>query len=344
MGMAGQGWRIGQLVCTAALAAALSACGDPVEPDELVAVAVFAAGPGSGTVTITPSGLACAIVDGATGNSCAAAVAVGANVVLKAVPAAGHAFTGWGDDCAATTTDTCILRADAPLSVTVAFLPIANLPVDHLVLDRSQLRLGLGQSATLAARVFGSGGVELVGRAVSWSTDAANVVLVVDGNVTPGMPGTAVVTAASGGKTATATVEVPARVIHDLAEVNGVALPGLVEQGQVGNDRGDLFDFRVTAISGRLEIDTTTNWYRQQVRVQVDARRVTIPESEFAFDSWSNWFDHGRVVSQGANRGRFMSEYLEGRVADYERTATGFLVEQTLESSAIPARFRFIRR
>lgn len=343
--MAGQGWRVGTLVRAGILAAVVSGCGgDPVEPEEMVAVAIFSAGAGSGTVTITPSATACTIVDGTAGDSCGAAVAVGANVVLKAVPAAGHTFAGWGDDCAAATTDTCSLRADLPLSVTVSFLPIANLPVDHVVLDRSQLRLGLGQSATLVARVFGPGGVELVGRAVGWSTDAANVVLVVDGNVTPGMPGTAIVTATSGGKTAAATVEVPARVIHDLAEVNGVALPGLIEQGQEGNDRGDLFDFRVTAISGRLEIDTTTNWYRQQVRVQIDARKVTIPEREFEFDSWSNWFDRGRIVAQGADRGRFVSEYLEGRVADYERTATGFVVEQALESSAIPARFRFIRR
>ncbi len=343
--MAGQGWRIGTLVWAAMLSAVVSGCGgDPVEPEEMVAVAVFSAGAGSGTVTITPSATACTIVDGTAGDTCGAAVAVGANVVLKAVPAAGHSFAGWGDDCAAATTDTCSLRADLPLSVTVAFVPIADLPVDHLVLDRTQLRLGLGQTARLVARVFGPGGVELSGRAVTWSTDQANVVLVIDGVVTPGLSGTAVVTAASGGKFATAVVEVPARVIHDLVEVNGTALPAVIELEQVLGGNGNLYDLRVSAIGGQLEVDTTTNWYRQQIRVQTDVRLVAIPEREFEFDSWSNWFDRGRIVAQGAAGGQFVSEYLEGRVADYERTATGFVVEQTVEPSAIPARFRFARR
>ncbi len=343
--MAGQGWRIGILVRAAVLAAVVSGCGgDPVEPEEMVVVAVFSAGAGSGTVTITPSTTTCTIVDGAAGDTCGAAVAVGANVVLKAVPAAGHSFAGWGDDCVAATTDTCSLRADLPLSVSVTFTPVAQLPVEEVRLDRTSLRLGLGQSASLAARVFGPGGVELVGRPVTWSTDAPNVVNILDGNIAPGLPGTAIVTAASGGKTATMTVEVPARVMHDLAEVNGMALPGVIELEQVLGENGDLFDVRVTAIRGQLDVDTTTNWYRQQIRVQIDVRLVTTPEREFEFDSWSNWFDHGRIVSQGADRGRFISEYLEGRVADYERTATGFVVEQTVEPSAIPAHFRFARR
>ncbi|MHB1329087.1 MAG: Ig-like domain-containing protein [Gemmatimonadales bacterium] len=341
--MTGQGWRIRTLVGLTVLVAA-AACGDAVEPDELVAVAIFSAGQGSGTVTITPSGTACTIVDGTAGNSCGAAVPVGVEVVLKATPAGGHSFTGWGDDCAATTTDSCTLRADAPLSVTVSFLPIANLPVDHLALDRGQVRLGLGQSTRLVARVFGPGGVELVGRVVTWSTDRPDVAHLVDGMVTPGVSGAAIVTAASGGKTASATIEVPARVMHDLAQVNGMPLPGVMELVRVPDNQGRLFDVRATATGGWLEIDTVTNWYRERVDVQVDVRLVATPERDFEFDSRSIWGDHGRILSEGVARGRFISEYWEHRADSFERTATGYAVTQQIDPAAIPAVFRFARR
>jgi hypothetical protein len=49
-------------------------------------------GPGSGTVTSSPSGIDC-------GSTCSAAFNTGASVTLTATPAGSSVFTGWGGDC-----------------------------------------------------------------------------------------------------------------------------------------------------------------------------------------------------------------------------------------------------
>ncbi len=61
------------------------------------------AGPGSGTVTSSPSGIDC-------GSTCSAAFSSGASVTLTATPAGSSTFTGWGGDCSGT--GTCTLSMD----------------------------------------------------------------------------------------------------------------------------------------------------------------------------------------------------------------------------------------
>ena len=123
-----------------------------------------------------------------------------------------------------------------------------------------------------------------------------------------------------------------------------MALPGVMELVRTPDDAGQLFDIRVTATGGWLEIDTTTNWYRERVQVQIDVRLVTTPERQFEFDSRSSWFDLGRVVSLTPDQGRLVSEYLQGRVVDYQQSAAGFAVLQAVEPAATPVLFRFARR
>ncbi len=70
-------------------------------------------GPGRGTVTSSPAGLAC------EGASCAREFTTGATVTLTANPAAGSAFTGFKGAC--TGTDPCTVTLDQARSVTANF-------------------------------------------------------------------------------------------------------------------------------------------------------------------------------------------------------------------------------
>lgn len=69
---------------------------------------------GSGTVTSTPSGIACP-------PTCAASFPEGTLVTLSAVPSSGWELTGWSGACAGA--GTCQVRTDAARSVAAAFAP-----------------------------------------------------------------------------------------------------------------------------------------------------------------------------------------------------------------------------
>ena len=82
-------------------------------PAAAAALTVTRAGPGGGTVTSAPAGIAC-------GADCTERYAPGTVVTLTAAPAAGSTFGGWsGAGCG--TTNTCAITLGAATSVTATF-------------------------------------------------------------------------------------------------------------------------------------------------------------------------------------------------------------------------------
>ena len=102
------------------------------------AFTVTKAGPGTGTVTSTPTGIAC-------GSTCTADLPQGSGVILSAVPAPGSTFTGWSGDCAGTAH--CILTLEGPRTVAASFAT-ASLPEIHLGLPAGAIGLGNSMPVT----------------------------------------------------------------------------------------------------------------------------------------------------------------------------------------------------
>jgi hypothetical protein len=103
-------------VCLVTLTAvtAVTATFDPAGPT--FALTVTRAGAGSGTVSSTPSGIACGI-------TCSTAFSAGAVVTLSAAALPGSQFAGWsGGGCAGT--GACVVTLTADVAVTATFTPI----------------------------------------------------------------------------------------------------------------------------------------------------------------------------------------------------------------------------
>ncbi|MBK7595221.1 MAG: hypothetical protein IPJ11_08220 [Gemmatimonadetes bacterium] len=77
-------------------------------------------GAGSGSVTSTPAGIACASTHGAVAGSCAAEYAEGTVVTLEAV-ASGGSFAGWSGACSGV--GTCLVALSEARTVTARFDP-----------------------------------------------------------------------------------------------------------------------------------------------------------------------------------------------------------------------------
>lgn len=72
-------------------------------------------GGGSGSVASSPDGVSC-------GTTCAATFPAGASVTLTATPSPGSVFAGWGDACAAATTNVqCTVTLNANTAVSASF-------------------------------------------------------------------------------------------------------------------------------------------------------------------------------------------------------------------------------
>jgi len=80
---------------------------------------IAVSGTGSGSVSSSPSGLACTIASGTPSGTCNAAFNSGTAVTLTATPAAGWTFAGWGGDC--TGTGTCQPNVTANRAVVANF-------------------------------------------------------------------------------------------------------------------------------------------------------------------------------------------------------------------------------
>ncbi len=81
-------------------------------------------GPGSGTVTSSPAGIAC-------GATCSAQFVDGTSVTLTAAAGAGSRFTGWSGDCSGT--GTCAMTMSAGHTVTASFAKVPKCKVPKLV-------------------------------------------------------------------------------------------------------------------------------------------------------------------------------------------------------------------
>jgi Divergent InlB B-repeat domain len=90
---------------------------ESTEREETVPLAVTKSGDGSGTVTSEPAGIDC-------GSSCAARFVEGAEVTLKADPAAGSRFAGWSGACAGT--GACSLEIGETQAVHAEFVAVGE--------------------------------------------------------------------------------------------------------------------------------------------------------------------------------------------------------------------------
>ena len=71
---------------------------------------------GRGRIASSPGGIAC-------GSKCAAEYALGTSVVLRAAPARGHRFAGWGGSCVSVRrASTCTVSVDRSTSVSARFI------------------------------------------------------------------------------------------------------------------------------------------------------------------------------------------------------------------------------
>jgi len=84
-----------------------------------VTLTVTKGGPGQGTVSSSPAGIACGAV-------CAGSFPASATVALTATPAAGSTFAGWGGAC--TGTGACSVALTTAKSVTATFTLTADQP------------------------------------------------------------------------------------------------------------------------------------------------------------------------------------------------------------------------
>ena len=90
---------------------------------------VLGGGPGSGSITSAPSGIACTITAGVPSGSCSRTFAPNTVVTLTAIPTGINSFTGYSGDCLGTTCSVTITTGatgritaqfDAPPTLTVA--------------------------------------------------------------------------------------------------------------------------------------------------------------------------------------------------------------------------------
>ncbi|MDP2829984.1 MAG: hypothetical protein Q8O37_15440 [Sulfuricellaceae bacterium] len=77
-------------------------------------LAVSRSGSGEGTISSSPTGIAC-------GTDCWEDYAPGASVTLTATPSAGSIFTGWSGDCSGT--GSCVVTMSSAKNVTATFKP-----------------------------------------------------------------------------------------------------------------------------------------------------------------------------------------------------------------------------
>jgi uncharacterized repeat protein (TIGR02543 family) len=120
---------------------------------------------GSGTVSVNPTGTACATA------SCAATVLAGTSLTLTARPANGYRFAGWSGGCTGTN-PTCTIDVEDNVSVTAVFT-VLTLPLTVKVIGKGTVSgpgvscggtgrrckavLRWGQIARLTARGVGGG-------------------------------------------------------------------------------------------------------------------------------------------------------------------------------------------
>ena len=178
---------------------------------------------GTATVTVTPAAVATVTVTPPT-----ASVAVGQTTTLQAqtFDVGGNLLAGrpitWSTSSAtvATVTQAGVVTGVAPGTATItatsegkngtATVTVTVVPVATVTVAPGTLALQVGQTGTLTPTTRDAANNVLTGREVTWSSSNPAVATVANGTVTAVAPGTATITAASEGKTGTATVTVTA--------------------------------------------------------------------------------------------------------------------------------------
>lgn len=163
-----------------------------------------------------------------------------------------------------TVTDSRGLLATLDEGSLVATPSTAGLPVDHVTLTPSPVRLDLAQTQQMTATPFDINGTALVGRTITYqSSNAAVATVSPTGLVTGVAVGSAIITATAEGKSATATISVPAVDHIVLDPVGPISLDFPATQQMTAT----LYDVDGNVLSNRTIVWTSTD----QNIVEVDS-------------------------------------------------------------------------
>jgi virginiamycin B lyase len=131
--------------CTVPLAGNVDSLVTATFASTVTSVQLSVTSTGSGTVTSSPSGIAC-------GTTCNASFASGAVVTLTAAPAAGYSFAGWSN-AGCVGVETCVVTLKAATTVAASFVPDST---SDIVLVASVLPSSRSVQVGAAATVFGT--------------------------------------------------------------------------------------------------------------------------------------------------------------------------------------------
>ncbi|MEO8561885.1 MAG: Ig-like domain-containing protein [bacterium] len=176
-----------------------------------------------------------------TSDASIASVSQAGVVAAVAVGAATISATSGGQSGAAT--------------VTVGAVPVASVTVSP-----AASTLTAGQSTTLSATVIDANGATIVNATVTWSSSDASIAAVAsNGVVTTTAPGSATITATSGGKSGAATITVNPATVTPGPAARVTVTPGLasVKKKKTVQLSATAVDAQGRAITGRAFIWTT---------------------------------------------------------------------------------------
>jgi uncharacterized protein YjdB len=157
-----------------------------------------------------------------------------------------------------------IITAASEGKTSVATITVSSVPIASVVVTPSTNPLVVGQTTQLKAEPRDVSGQPLTGRPVVWSTSAASVATVSStGLVTAIAPGNATISAASEGRTGTASITVspkPVSAVIVSPGQAGVTVGQTIQlSGQVTDDQGNVLAGRpITFTSGSPSVATVT--------------------------------------------------------------------------------------
>jgi uncharacterized protein YjdB len=157
-----------------------------------------------------------------------------------------------------------IITAASEGKTSVATITVSSVPVATVLVTPSANPVVVGQTTQLKAEPRDESGQPLAGRTVLWSTSASNIATVSStGLVTAIAPGTATISAASEGRTGTATVTVSPKPVSSVIISPGqvsVAVNATTQlTAQVTDDQGNVLAGRpISFTSGSPNIATVT--------------------------------------------------------------------------------------
>ena len=232
----------------------------------------------SGTATVTVMAVPVASV---SVSPTSASLTIGGTQQITATPrdAQGNALTGrtvtWqsANPSVATVTQAGLITAVGVGNTTVTAtsegkvgtvtVAVAAPPVGSVAVTPSSASVNVAFTTTLTATVRDANGAVMSGAAVTWSTDQPSVASVTQAGVVTGMsPGTATITATSGGKSGTATITV------SLAPVASVTLsPSQLNLRDRDNQRTGTLTATLRDANGNILTGRTVTWSSSNTNV-----------------------------------------------------------------------------